>query len=104
VGRRGDETVVQGRSVLPLDIWSAIESLPETSRALFQLIRPQRELDELRIRVGYNTARTASEEELRDRIVAGVHDSVGLVPVIELVDERELMARTNGKVARVVKA
>jgi phenylacetate-CoA ligase len=104
VGRRGDETVVQGRSVLPLDIWSAIESLPETSRALFQLIRPQRELDVLRIRVGYNTASTASVDELRDRIAGGVHDSIGLVPSVELVDERELMARTNGKVARVVKA
>lgn len=103
VGRRGEETVVEGRSVLPLDIWSAIESLPETSRALFQLIRPQRELDVLRIRVGYNTAGTANVDELRDRIAGGVLDSIGLVPSVELVDERELMARTNGKVARVVK-
>jgi phenylacetate-CoA ligase len=104
VGRRGDEVVIDGRSVLPLDIWSAIESLPETSRALFQLIRPERDLDVLRVRVGYDRARTTNVDELRDRIAGAVLDSVGLVPSIELVDERELMARTNGKVARVVKS
>ncbi len=41
LGRKGDEVVVDGRSVLPGDLWEAVERVPETSAGLFQVIRAQ---------------------------------------------------------------
>jgi phenylacetate-CoA ligase len=102
VGRKGDEVVVGGVSVLPFDVWSALESIPETERALFQLIRPQRAMDRLRIRVGYDTTKARHVGELRDRIAESIHAHAQLVPDLELVDELDLLSRSNGKVARVV--
>jgi phenylacetate-CoA ligase len=104
VGRKGDEVVVDGVSVLPFDIWAALESLPETERALFQLIRPQREMDKLRIRVGYDTSKARDVATLHEEVAAAVQAHTQLVPELELVDENALLSRSNGKVARVVPA
>ncbi len=68
VGRKGDETIVAGRSFVPMDIWRALERVPETATALFQLVRPAREIDELKVRVGYDPDTTTSVPDLRDRV------------------------------------
>jgi phenylacetate-CoA ligase len=105
VGRKGDETIVAGRSFVPMDIWRALEQVPETATALFQLIRPAREIDELRVRVGYDPETTASVPDLRDRVSEVIQAAVGVPPVLELLPEPELVARgRSGKLPRVVKA
>ena len=53
IGRKSDELLVGGVSVLPGDVWPAIEAVPETAAALFQVIRTAREVDTLRLRVGF---------------------------------------------------
>jgi len=105
VGRKGDETIVAGRSFVPMDIWRALEQIPETATALFQLIRPAREVDELRVRVGYDPETTASVSDLRDRVSEVIKAAVGVPPVLELLPEPELVARgRSGKLPRVVKS
>ena len=52
IGRKGDEIVVQGRPVLPVDVWAAVESVDACAMGLFQVIRSAREEDALRLRVG----------------------------------------------------
>jgi phenylacetate-CoA ligase len=106
LGRSGDVTVVQGRSVMPVEVWSAIEQHDETRAAVFQIVRPQREVDELQIRVGYNHARTTSLDELRERLAASVESHVGVSPIIELIEEGDLLARSTSaaKIPRIVKA
>lgn len=105
VGRKGDETLVDGKSLVPMDVWSALEELPETSAGVFQLIRPQRELDELRVRVGYDPAVTGSMGDLEERVMEAISTATGIRPVVELIPEPELLARgRGGKLARVVKA
>ena len=105
LGRKGDETVVRGRSVLPREIWSAIEEVPETVTGLFQIIRPTREVDELRIRVGYDPGKTRNPAQLRERLCGVVYAAVGIEPQLELVTEEELLARgTSAKVPRVAKS
>src|SRR5690606_15074379 len=70
LGRMGDEMLIQGRSVLPLDIFPLLYQFGATSAALFQLIRPSREADVLRLRVGFEPkALKTSESELAGRIV-----------------------------------
>jgi phenylacetate-CoA ligase len=105
VGRKGDETVIEGRSFVPMDIWRALEQVPETATALFQMVRPAREIEELKIRVGYDPEITASVPDLRDRVSEAIVAAVGVPPVLELLPEATLMARgRSGKLPRVVKA
>jgi len=105
VGRKGDETIVAGHSFVPMDIWRALEQVPETATALFQLVRPAREIDELRVRVGYDPGLTAALPDVRDRVSEVIMAAVGVAPVLELLPEPELLARgRGGKLPRVVKS
>jgi phenylacetate-CoA ligase len=87
LGRLGDEVVVDGRAVLPLDVWDAVESAPGSGLGLFQVLRPRREVDRLRLRVGHRPGEGDTAEAVR----AAVLDAVGLEPEVELVTEAELL-------------
>jgi phenylacetate-CoA ligase len=106
LGRAGDETIVQGRSVMPLEVWAVIEQFDETRSALFQIVRPHREVDVLHLRVGYASEQTASADELRERLSAAVFEAIEVTPTLELVEERELAARTSSaaKIPRIAKS
>jgi len=103
LGRKGDEIIVEGTSVLPGDVWGAVESIDETN-GLFQMIRPSREVDTLRLRVGYATEGPGGLPALRVRIEDAVEESVGIRPDIDLV-EREVLLRQGPphKIPRVTK-
>jgi phenylacetate-CoA ligase len=104
VGRKSDEVVVDGISVLPGDIWPAIELVPETSAALFQVVRPARELDRLRLRVGYARGGPRGLDDLRRRVADAVEETVGLVPDVDLVPNEELLRQgPPHKIPRVTK-
>jgi phenylacetate-CoA ligase len=106
LGRGGDETVVAGRVVLPQEVWAAVESFDETQTGLFQIIRPTREVDRLRLRVGYNASREADLGLLARRVAQSVADAVKLSPElveVELETEESLLLRgSTAKVPRVV--
>jgi len=91
LGRKGDEVVVDGVSVLPGDVWGAIESIPETEAGLFQVVRDRREMDALRLRVGYATPGPRGLSDLSSRVTDAVHEAVGLEPVVELVEHDVLL-------------
>jgi phenylacetate-CoA ligase len=91
LGRKGDEVVVQGRSVLPGDLWAAVEGVPETSAGLFQVIRPARQVDRLRLRVGYTDEGRRGLGDLRVRVAEAVETAVGVQPEVELVTVDELL-------------
>jgi phenylacetate-CoA ligase len=104
LGRKGDEMVIAGRSVLPLDLYGFLEPFEATRKGLFQLVRPQREMSELTVRVGYEeSAVQGSLVSLEARIAAAMSDALGVVVNIELRPEPELLR--NGppnKIPRVV--
>jgi phenylacetate-CoA ligase len=83
-GRKSDEVVVGGRSILPRDVWPAVESVAATSNGLFQIIRRARTCDVLELRVGYRGSPPlpALAAEVTDAVSAdlGVHCAVDLVP------------------------
>ena len=89
LGRKGDEVVVDGRSVLPTDVWSAVEALDECEAGLFQIIRTSREVDRLRLRVGHSTA--TAPADLADRVGDSVEAVVGVRPEVLLVPDEELL-------------
>ena len=91
LGRKGDEVVVDGRSVLPVDLWPAVEAVSETSSALFQVVRPARECDELMLRVGYRSGVKRSESEIRQDLVDSVRERLGVRARVELLAEEDLL-------------
>ena len=103
LGRKGDELLVDGVSVLPGDVWGAVESVDETN-GLFQMIRPAREVDVLQLRVGYSTEGPGGLPALRARIEDAVEEAVGIRPQIDLV-ERDVLLRQGPphKIPRVTK-
>src|SRR3954447_21610990 len=100
LGRKSDEMVVDGRSVLPVDVWPAIEDVPETAAGLFQVVRPAREVERLQLRVGY--ARLS--DGLQGRVEDAVEARLGVRPVVELVEQQALLRQgPPHKIPRVVK-
>ena len=105
VARKTDEVVVDGKSVIPTDVWAAVESVPATSSGFFQVVRPARELDRLRLRVGYREPLAEPLGSVREAVAGAVAAAVGLVPDVELVPEAELLKLgPPQKIPRVTKA
>ncbi|WP_395649771.1 phenylacetate--CoA ligase family protein [Brevundimonas sp.] len=104
LGRLGDEVIVNRTSILPRDVWTAVEQVEETSAGLFQIIRPQRELTELKLRVGYE----GTPEDLADvarRVADEVEKRVSVRPEIEMTPNSELIKLgPPHKIPRVAKA
>ncbi|MEV6876845.1 phenylacetate--CoA ligase family protein [Amycolatopsis sp. NPDC051128] len=106
VGRCGEETTVAGTPVVLGEVWAAVESLPETQDGMFQIIRESATVDRLRLRVGYEPARTADVAELSARLRLAVLDRVGVEPDLDLVTVDDLLTRSSSvaKFPRVVRA
>jgi phenylacetate-CoA ligase len=92
LGRKGDELLVGGKSVLPRDITPIVEQLPETQAALYQVIRVAREMDQLKLRVGYNPeALHGSEADLANRVRDLVAAGLDVPVTVELTPNAELL-------------
>jgi phenylacetate-CoA ligase len=91
IGRKGDELVVQGASVLPVDLWAAVEAIDACRLGLFQIVRPAREVDVLRLRVGYQDTPADRVEALRSDVAGAVFAAIGVEPVVELVPNEALL-------------
>jgi phenylacetate-CoA ligase len=105
LGRKGDEVVIDGVSVLPGDIWSAVELVDETQAGLFQIVRTAREMDTLRLRVGYATEGPKGLADLKTRVTESVASAVGVQPDVELVENAVLLRQgPPHKIPRVTKA
>ena len=92
LGRTSDQCLVQGRSVLPREIMGLIDGVSETRASLFQIVRAEREMDVLRLRIGYDKGRlTGSLDALRDRLHGRIAEALGVPVGVELIDEQELL-------------
>ena len=101
-GRTGDEVVVQGKYILPRDVWPALEAIEETNAALFQIVKPQRVMEMLRLRVGYAGAPNLAG--LADRIVAEISERLKVPAQVECVPNDELLKLgPPHKIPRIVK-
>jgi phenylacetate-CoA ligase len=101
-GRTGDEVVVKGKYILPRDVWPAVETIEETNAALFQIIKPQRVMETLRLRVGYAGAPNLSA--LAGRVEAEIAETLGVPVQVELVANDELLKLgPPHKIPRIVK-
>lgn len=90
LGRKGDQTLVQGKAILPRDIQQLVERHPETKSCLFQIIRPQPVMDTLRLRVGYESI-VDTPEALSVRLVETLAGHFAVPVEIDLVPAAELL-------------
>jgi len=105
LGRLGDLIMVRGVSVTPGEIWRAVESVPETSAGVFQVVKTGSRMAELRIRVGYDPATTPDLADLKRRLEAAIWAELKLEPNLELMTTGQLLATSpTGKIKRVVNA
>jgi phenylacetate-CoA ligase len=91
IGRKGDEVVVDGVAILPVDVWDAIESVEACAMGLFQVVRDRRELDRLRLRVGYARAWASRRATVCEDLKGAVVAAVGVEPDVELVPNEALL-------------
>ena len=91
LGRKSDEIVVDGVSVLPLDVWGAVESVDACAMGLFQVIRAARQVDRLQLRVGYAPEWSQRLDAVRDELMAAVLAATGVEPDVELVPNGALL-------------
>ncbi len=92
LGRATDQILVQGRSILPREIMGLVEKHSETRANLFQIIRPSREMEELKLRIGYDVSRLKdSEGALKSRLYDQISAAIEVPLVLELIDEQELL-------------
>jgi phenylacetate-CoA ligase len=105
LGRKGDEMLIQGKSILPLDIFPLMQQFEATRAALFQLVRAQREADVLTLRVGYDeTLLKGDVATLGDEVAQAVSAALGIPVETRMLPNAELLK--NGppnKIPRVVK-
>jgi phenylacetate-coenzyme A ligase PaaK-like adenylate-forming protein len=105
-GRKGDETVVAGKAILVADVWEAVETIPELSDGIFQIVRAAEEMHRLRLRVGYAPERTTDKADLLARATVVLQARLGVDVDVELFTADDLLSKTTSvaKFARVVKA
>lgn len=86
VGRIGDQVVVSGRSIMPKDLMPSIDLFPEISGGLFQIVRPQRHLDVLALRIGVDI----EDQSLAERVREHIETTFQLKATVEIVLASEL--------------
>lgn len=92
LGRATDQILVKGRSILPREIMCLVEVHDETRAGLFQIIRTAREMDALKLRIGYDVSRcSAPLDSLQGRLKDHICESVGVSVEVELIDEQDLL-------------
>jgi phenylacetate-CoA ligase len=91
VGRKSDELIVDGQSVMPIDVWEAVETVEACALGLFQIIRAGPSADRLRLRVGYAAAWGSRLGGVDDEVRAAVLSATGIEPEVELVPNSALL-------------
>ena len=105
VGRRGDETLIDRKPIMVSEVWQAVETVPELSDGIFQIVCYASEMDHLRIRAGYAPKRTGDLTDLRLRVTKVLSDALGVTVDVELCPLEKLLETSTSaaKFARVVK-
>ncbi len=105
-GRKGDETVVADKAILVADVWAAVETIPELSDGIFQIVRAAEPMHRLRLRAGYAPDRTTDKADLLTRATATLQERLRVDVDIELCTADSLLAKSTSvaKFNRVVRA
>lgn len=85
VGRVGDQVLINGKALMPRDIMQITDTIPEIAGGLFQIVRPQREMAALTLRIGFDPDIVFHPSRLADKIADLVSEKLGVPCVVEAV-------------------
>lgn len=92
MGRKSDQVVVDGRSILPIAVRPLIDTELPSRAGLFQVIKPAGVLDRLYLRVGHDPAALDEPgDRYATRLQAKIAAALGIDVAIELVANAELL-------------
>ena len=91
VGRKSDEVLVDGLSVLPLDVWGAVESVDACAMGLFQVSAPRARSTGCGCASGYAPDWSTRLDGVRDGVRGAVLAATGIEPEVELVPNEALL-------------
>ncbi|MUL49440.1 phenylacetate--CoA ligase [Mycobacterium sp. CBMA293] len=103
-GRKGDELSIAGKALMLTDIWRDVESVPELSDGMFQIVYAG-PAEQLRIRLGYRPEDVADLDELKSRAAQVLKESLEVPVDAEMItaDDLLLQSKSVAKFSRVVK-
>jgi phenylacetate-CoA ligase len=92
LGRKGDHIVVNGVGILPRQVQEVVEGIDEARAGLFQIIRTDRVMDALRVRIGFDSRLlSGSPEDFAARAQAILTAKVGVPTVVTVTPNEELL-------------
>ena len=105
LGRKGDEVLVEGPRCCPATCGRRSRASTRPSAGFSRSSAPHREVDQLRLRVGYATEGPKGLDDLRTRVTDAVHAAVGVQPDVDLVENAVLLRQgPPHKIPRVAKS
>lgn len=90
-GRMTDATIISGKPVAVSDVWQIVETLPELSEGMFQIVRTTEPMNRLRLRIGYAPERTADVSALERRVTDLLKSSLGVDVDVAMLTLEEIL-------------
>jgi phenylacetate-CoA ligase len=92
LGRKGDQILVGDVGILPRQVQEVVEDIEEARAGLFQIIRTDRVMDALRVRIGYDRRLlSGSPEDFAARAQAIIAARVGVPTIVTVTPNEELL-------------
>lgn len=92
LGRKGDQIMIGSAGILPPQVQAVVESIEESRAGLFQIIRPERQMDALRVRIGYDPRLlSGTPEEFAERAQKILAEQIGVPTVVIVTPNEELL-------------
>jgi phenylacetate-CoA ligase len=92
LGRKGDQILIGGVGILPRQVQQVVEGIEEARAGLFQIIRTDRRMDALRVRIGYDTRLlSGTPDEFARKSQAILAEKFGVPAVVTVTPNEELL-------------
>jgi phenylacetate-CoA ligase len=90
MGRVGDQVVIEGKALMPRDVMRITDTIPEIAGGLFQIVRREREMATLILRVGFDPEVIAHPARLAARVASLISTEFGVPCSVEPVPADQL--------------
>jgi phenylacetate-CoA ligase len=92
LGRKGDQILIGGVGILPRQVQEVVEGIEEARAGLFQIIRTDRQMEALRVRIGYDKRLlSGSPEDFAEKARAILTRQIGVPTEVTVTPNEELL-------------
>jgi phenylacetate-CoA ligase len=92
LGRKGDQILIGGVGILPRQVQQVVEGIEEARAGLFQIIRTDRRMDALRVRIGYDARLlSGTPDDFARKSQAILAEKFGVPAIVTVTPNEELL-------------